>query len=128
MTDSRLIIYVDDDEDDRELFKDSFGKVDGFELVVLNGGRDFYEFLRTNNLPISLVVLDINMPEISGLQILEDLKTSFSYNNVPIIMFSTARNFVQTKFITDLGSDLIVKPSSFGEMNTVIEKLLTYAK
>ncbi|MGB8194971.1 MAG: response regulator [Chitinophagaceae bacterium] len=128
MSKSRLIIYVDDDEDDRELFRDSFGEIDGYQLVILNSGRDFFEYMRTNNDPVGLVVLDINMPEISGLQILEDLKSSFSYRSIPVVMFSTARNFVQTKFITDLGSDLIVKPSSFDEMKNVMQKLIAHAK
>lgn len=128
MNESRLIIYVDDDEDDRELFRDTFGEPENFRLVTLNGGREFYEFLRTNNESVGLIVLDINMPEISGLQILEDLKTSNSYKNTPVIMFSTARNFVQTKFITDFGSELIVKPSSFGEMKNVMGRLLSYAQ
>src|SRR4029078_7974223 len=79
---SKLILLGEDDIDDEELLKELFSSVDGsFEPTFINNGRQIIEHLDAlpgNQLPC-LLILDYNMPELNGADILENLGTKPRY-------------------------------------------------
>jgi CheY-like chemotaxis protein len=79
---SKFILLGEDDIDDEELLKELFSSVDSsFALTFINNGRHLVEHLDTlsdNQLPC-LLILDYNMPELNGADILENLKTRSRY-------------------------------------------------
>ena len=71
----KRVLIVDDEEDltwtlARKLSKDQ----DKFQLITVNSGREAKEVL--SQLPVDLVITDVRMPEVSGLELLEEIKNN----------------------------------------------------
>ena len=127
MSGRKFILYVDDDLDDLALLEDSFKGMDEYQLVCLKNGIDLFKFLDlvTN---VSLIILDINMPELNGIDILLELKTIEKYRQIPVVMLCTARNPKENLTVRGLGSAIILKPTSYTETLTLANRLLEYCK
>jgi CheY-like chemotaxis protein len=126
MDTGRVIVYVDDDPDDREFLKETFADIGAYELLTMENGQLLYDYLATDASSVCLIVLDINMPRISGLDILQYLKENASYKHIPVVMFTTGRSYAQARFITELGSDIITKPSTSSEIKKIANRLIEY--
>src|SRR5258705_7007951 len=111
------ILAVDDERDVQTLFEQRFrkeiknGKV---ELVFVNSGNEAIDYLNDNDHKDLLVLSDINMPGMSGLELLQKIKQKFE-NPSPVVMMITAygdeNNYNQAmKFGAD---DFLTKPVDF---------------
>ncbi|MBM3152319.1 MAG: response regulator [Chloroflexi bacterium] len=70
-----------------------------------------------------LLVLDINMPEVSGLEMLEFLRSRTGLRDIPVVMLSTESSDVQVDRALALGADAYVtKPVSPEELDAAIKK------
>ncbi|HEX2608738.1 MAG TPA: response regulator [Flavisolibacter sp.] len=128
MNSQQFVCYVDDDEDDRHLLREAFQAYPQYDLRLFEKSEQLFEFLKQGHHHTSLIILDINLPIVSGLDILENLKKHALYKPIPTVMFSTARNYAQTRFVTELGSDIVVKPTSYTGVQSVLTKLLSYCR
>ena len=127
---SKSIILGEDDIDDEELLKELFSSVDDtFELTFINNGRlviEHLDSLSDNALPC-LLILDYNMPELNGADILENLKTRQRYADIPKIIWSTSGTETYRKKCLDLGAnDYIIKPSRVSELVQAIKYMISY--
>lgn len=127
MSNRKFILYVDDDLDDLALLEDSFKGVNDYQLVCLKNGTDLFKFLDLVS-KVSLIILDINMPDMNGVDILLELKTIEKYRQIPVVMLSTARNPKENLTVRGLGSAIILKPTSYTEALTLANRLLEYCK
>lgn len=109
------IYCVEDDENIRDLLVYAL-KNNGFEAKGFNDAKVFFEQIE-KALP-NLILLDIMLPDIDGISILNMLKAESSTKDIPIILI-TAKSSEYDKVIgLDLGADdYIVKP--FGIMETI---------
>jgi DNA-binding response OmpR family regulator len=72
-----------------------------------------------------LMILDINMPEVSGLDLLEYIRLRPEWNNMPVIMLSTEAADVTVDKAIKLGADgYVTKPVTIEELERVIESAL----
>jgi DNA-binding LytR/AlgR family response regulator len=112
-------LIVDDEEPARELIKLHLAELDGFEVVAsLGNGIDAFAYLQ--NYPIDLAFLDINMPRLSGLELLRSLKTS------PKVILTTAyREYGAEAYELDV-FDYLVKPITQERFMKAIAKFLHY--
>ena len=127
---SKFILLGEDDIDDEELLKELFSSVDNsFELTFINNGRRIIEYLDAlpdNELPC-LLILDYNMPELNGADILENLKTKPRYAEIPKIIWSTSKTETYRKKCLDLGAqEYIIKPSRVSELVQAITYMISY--
>ena len=127
---SKFILFGEDDLDDEELLKELFSSVDdSFKLTFINNGRLLIEYLDTlsdNQLPC-LLILDYNMPELNGADILENLKTRDRYADIPKIIWSTSGTETYRKKCLDLGAaDYVIKPSRVSELVQAIKYMISY--
>lgn len=127
---SKFILLGEDDIDDEELLKELFSSVDdSFELTFINNGRQLIERLDTfpeSQLPC-LLILDYNMPELNGADILENLKTKERYASIPKIIWSTSGTETYRKKCLELGAqDYLIKPSRVTELVQAIQYMLSY--
>jgi CheY-like chemotaxis protein len=120
----RKILLVDDDANIRKLAKMSLERVGGWDVQVVAGGQEALDSL-CGLLP-DLIILDVMMPGLDGLAVLERLKGNPSTAAVPVILM-TAK--VQSQQISDskaLGAvGLIEKP--FDPLN-LHEEILAFFK
>jgi CheY-like chemotaxis protein/signal transduction histidine kinase len=116
--DDRLILVVEDDATFSRLMTDLAHEA-GFKAVQVNRGEAALEFIRTH--PISAVLLDIKLPDISGLSILERLKADPATRHIPIHVISGA-NCVQNALT--LGAiGYLQKPAQADELKTIFRRI-----
>lgn len=102
------ILIVDDDQDIREIVKYNLEK-EGYSTSQAENGEIALELMEAN-LP-DLVLLDVMMPKLDGIQTCEAIKSNFKYQDV-IICFLTARaeDYSQIAGLEAGGDDYITKP------------------
>lgn len=122
---NRRILLADDDADDRELFQEIFGMIDGEALLhMVENGMEVIQLLDSmppgSDIP-DLIILDQNMPKMNGKQTLQWLKTSDRYAHIPVIIFSTYSDDRLIRECSQLGASLVItKPSSFDEYQKMV--------
>ncbi len=79
-------ILVVDDQANTRTFLATLLKRQGYSVVTVENGLQALETLR--NTPFDLMLLDINMPEMDGYQVLQRLKTDETLQNIPVIVIS----------------------------------------
>lgn len=80
------ILIVDDDKTTRKLLS-FYLKGNGFEVVTAENGLDAIEKLGLDN--INLVMTDLNMPYMDGIELVKTLKADPNFLHIPIIMVTT---------------------------------------
>ena len=110
------IFLVDDDDDDRFFIREALEKiVTQIKVLEFANGPDFlHKIMQAGvDLSASLVLLDINMPMMSGLEVISKLKSYQKFEDLSILVVSTATH---PKVIEDSiaagASGYFVKPSS----------------
>jgi CheY-like chemotaxis protein len=122
------ILVIDDDEDDRFLIKDAFRAVsEDFILEFLSDGIDIVKNIESQTICPDLILLDLNMPKISGLEVLRNIRNSDKYSCKPVVIFSTSsnQNDINQAYKTGANSYLI-KPSSHQELTEVIKNVWAF--
>lgn len=88
----KIILYADDDVDDQELFKEAFHRIDAaIDIRIASGGEECLTLLSSltdQELP-SLIVLDYNMPDLTGLEVVERLCSDKRYQYIPKVIDRT---------------------------------------
>ncbi len=83
----------------------------GFEVVQAANGREALETMDREGLAFSLVLLDWNMPEISGIEVLEKLRSRSELNGVRMVMVTTETEIEQMARALEAGADeYVMKP------------------
>jgi CheY-like chemotaxis protein len=120
------LIFVDDDQDDRDLIQDSLLALGAESFLVLDGGQALFTYLNSLNggpLPDG-IVLDHNMPEMSGAQILQKLKKSEHYQKIPVYILTTSsRDDLKQQCIDEGAAGFYTKPNSIVELNSILNEL-----
>ncbi|PSL46566.1 CheY-like chemotaxis protein [Chitinophaga niastensis] len=126
----QIIVAEDDPEDvfimqmmSKELsFSDTIHFVKDGVYVL-----DYLEGLHENQMPM-LIILDLNMPRLSGTQTLEALKQDERYKNIPVIIYSTFLNEIQMKACMKLGAKAyIIKPNTYEEGLKTMQQFHDYS-
>lgn len=130
-TSQKYLLYADDDADDQEIMSEMIAGVDAsMEVVGLSDGREVLEFLRS--LPEKaaypcLIILDLNMPQLDGLQTLRKLKSDPELKNIAVVMFSTSDQRRDKDESLNFGAeDFITKPVRTEELARVTSKFNDY--
>ena len=90
-------------------------KENGYEVVAIPGGEHLFEHLAAE--PFDLLLLDIMMPKVDGLQLLQRVKTDPQYQDLPVLMISSMPPEEATIRSLGLGaSDFIAKPFRVREL------------
>lgn len=120
MKKKQCILIVDDDADDREIMRDAFvSSSDDFEFHSLESGDKLIEYLQKdrNGVQTSLIMLDLNMPGKDGRETLKELKSSSSYQHIPVIVFTTSSSNRDRQMVYDLGANCFIsKPDTFSKL------------
>lgn len=128
----RFILFGEDDLDEEEFLKEIFFSLDSsFSLHFVNNGRKLIADLeqKPDHLLPSLIVLDYNMPELNGAEILKALKKNNRYDTIPKIVWSTSGSDVYKKQCFDSGAkDYVIKPSNIKELEGIARHLLSFCK
>ncbi len=118
---SKKILIIDDEQGIRESLKLILG--DDYELILTDNGASALEIL-ANDTSIGLVLLDIKMPQINGLDLLQAIKDKYADLNV--IMVTGYKSVDTAAEATSRGAaGYIVKPFDSAEILETAQKYIT---
>ncbi len=125
---TNLIVFADDDADDRLLLQEAFEENNlKCTLYFVEDGVELLDYLEQNSTIPSLILLDINMPRKDGKQILQEIKSNTKWRHIPVIMFTTSKSPEDIRKCYDLGANsFIIKPSSFENLLSVTHTIGEY--
>jgi diguanylate cyclase (GGDEF)-like protein/PAS domain S-box-containing protein len=107
---SRILI-VDDNELNRDMLARRLERK-GYEIALADGARELMQ--RISEGSIDIVLLDIEMPEISGLEALKTIRQTYSQIELPVIMVTAKNQSEDIVKALDLGAnDYVTKPIDF---------------
>jgi len=116
------VLVVEDEFDIAELLRHVFTK-EGFQVGVARDGLTALEALRRQ--PPDLVVLDWMLPELSGIDVLKEIRTRPETRRVPVILLTARREEIDRVLGLELGADdYVTKPFSTRELVLRIRGLL----
>ncbi|HEV3326997.1 MAG TPA: response regulator [Puia sp.] len=116
---SRLIFIVDDDPDDRQIILDAFlEKSPQIDYVFIENAENLLQILYSSDAEFpALILLDLNMPGMLGLQALKEIRNNKKFSQIPIIVLTTSTLHQDRKASYELGAACFLrKPDSFGEL------------
>ncbi len=130
------IVLVEDNRHDVELILDNFRELsinrsifpvkDGKEAVDLFFGTDGPLIGNERLLP-KLILLDLKLPKVSGLEVLKRLKTDERTKNIPVVVFTSSNELNDRVESYLLGANsYIVKPLDADEFRDYIGRIVTY--
>ena len=123
------ILIVEDEPTHLQLFRRSVTRLglDG-EVMQSDNGKDAIEIIRdycsTHSASQLLVFLDLNIPIMNGIQMLERLRSDSTTKDVKVIMLSTSDEENEMKQCKSLGClDYMVKPVGYKQIGEVLERI-----
>jgi CheY-like chemotaxis protein len=126
------ILLAEDDNDDVELLMNFIRELpESPEVVVLNKGDkviSFFENLSENRFP-RLIILDYNLPTVSGYEILSALSEVKKFRSIPKIVWSTSgSSHFETQCLAKGAAAYFVKPADLSGYQLFVQKLQQFLR
>jgi len=123
----KKVWIVDDDEDMTRAVRLML-KMMGYETSAFFNARTAAQALNGQAHP-DLLILDINMPEVTGLDLLEFMRRRDALKNIPVVMLSTEASDVMIDRANSLGADAYVsKPVTIEELERAMDSAFNKRK
>ena len=110
------ILVVDDEAMARKLLKD-FLEVKGYDVITASGGKEALEKIKEGP---DIVLLDIMMPDMHGMEVLDKIKET-SPSTVVIMVTALAENALGVESIKRGAFDFVTKPIDLKHLEFLIE-------
>ena len=126
----KTIFLIDDDSDDREIFEEALLSLNiGVKYEEAKNGAEAWGKLNSDTFKKpDLIFLDLNMPIMDGRQLLKHIKHDQSFNNIPVIIYTTSSNEVDKNFAMQNNSLFMTKQYSMdllrADLKETIKKFL----
>lgn len=126
------VIIIEDDVDDREMLKDVFRKLNyENEIMYFEDGEKALEYLLSMSIKPFLILSDINMPRLNGMELREKIYNNEQLNLrcIPYLFLTTAAEQpLVIKAYSQSVQGFFVKPSSFNGIEKLISNIMNYWK
>lgn len=126
------IIIIEDDSDDQENLADIFKELNySNELIFFSDSTLALEYLTDTEIEPFLVLSDINMPKLNGMELREKIHNNedLRMKSIPYLFFSTR---AEQQHVIDAYSRSIqgffIKPNSYDRLKEIIVKIVEYWK
>lgn len=114
------ILVVDDDDAIADLIKDVLGQ-QGHACALASSGAKALELIGKS--PFDLVILDRNMPEMGGIQVLKTIRASKAHAGLKVIICTAAEMMSQVDEAFSAGAtDYIVKPLDMAKLKAKVAR------
>jgi CheY-like chemotaxis protein len=127
---SMTVLLAEDDLDDQELLEEAFNEVrPGILLLSFSSGKKFIQTLESLGYLPDMIIVDYNIPEMNGAEILQHLKLRSEYDQMAKIVWSTSNSPFYKNTCMDLGATAyFVKPSTLAGLTELARTILTFVK
>lgn len=123
-----LVLYADDDADDRELVGEAFEEFSSVvELITFEEGGALLQYLE-RLAPLQpkpcLIILDVNMHGLDGKQTLRCLRAMSEYAEVPAVLFTTSTLPSEEAFANSHNAGFVTKPLHGAQIHKIVDQLI----
>lgn len=126
---SKIILYAEDDPDDRTLFSATIKEVNPeYKIICVDNGKKAIQKLDelcSRGVEPCLVILDMNMPIMNGRETLEAIKKNKHWQHLPVAIFTTSSTTLYTDLIKKYHLPVVRKPDRFKSMVDEVGQLLS---
>ncbi len=137
MSKEKVIILIEDDPDHAELITDVLCDDDiERDIILVRDGEEAIDYFQEFSVKcngqaikdiIKMIILDLNLPKVSGMDVLKYLKKSSKYSPVPVIILSTSSDKKTIDEAYKNGANgYVAKPASYKEFVDKLERLKEY--
>ena len=117
------VLIVEDSRGTREMLAAAVSLVEGVEVHTANSGFDALKILPRHK--FSLIITDINMPDISGLELINFVKKNPHYRDTPLVVVTTEGRDQDRQRGMELGaSEYVVKPFEPARIEALVRQYL----
>jgi CheY-like chemotaxis protein len=113
---TRTILVAEDSEVTRTLVTGILSNL-GYRIIQAEDGQQAWEMLQ--NYRVDLLMTDIQMPRMSGLELLESVRADPALEDIPVIMLSTLGSAADKEYAMRLGADAYLVKLDFREKELV---------
>lgn len=97
------------------------------KIVEANNGEEALTILKVNEVVPDLIILDLNMPKVSGIEFLRILKADEQLKYIPAVILTTSNNRSDVLECYDIGiAGYLLKPLKYDDYKERIIKLVEY--
>jgi len=122
------ILYVDDDDDDLQLFEEAIKEIDSSIVCLLkSAGKEALELLENGLLP-DLIFLDVNMPEMDGVTCLAKIRENERFCDLKVILLSVSPYTINKERVRSFSADFLTKPTNYEDLLKVLKRVLLNVK
>ena len=126
---SYTILYAEDDHEDLKIISEAFEKyTEHLKVEHACNGKEALQLLDRmcdNASAPCLIILDINMPTMDGIETLLQIRKVKEYRQIPVVLFSTSSNHLEKRTAESMGAHLITKPARYFEMQKLVEQFVS---
>ena len=128
MSKSLNILLIEDDAIEVMKFYRVLKKLEfNHQIIEATNGEQALDILNKKEIVPDIIILDLNMPKLNGIEFLNILKTDDALKFIPAIMLTTSNNHKDVMECYKIGiAGYILKPLKYEEYVDRIAKLLTY--
>ena len=120
------ILVVDDSPTIRRMVRTALGSLADVTFAEAGSGLQAIEILAVQ--PVQAVLLDLNMPDMHGLDVLKFLRTHQRYRELPVLILTTRTDDTSRDAALEAGATAyMTKPFSPGDLAASVKELLTSA-
>lgn len=120
------VLIVEDSKATRELLAATLSGVEGVEVVLAVNGFDALKVLPRHR--FALIITDVNMPDINGLELINFVKKNPQYKETPLFVVTTEGRAQDREKGLKLGaSEYVVKPFEPEHLVTLVRRYLSLA-
>jgi len=123
MSKTKKIHICEDNEKNLELFKAVLGTIPNLSILTSMTGEECLQQMKTN--PVDVIILDIQLPDMSGIDVCRELRKEGIHKNTPIIaVTSFAMKGDEGRILEAKFTDYVSKPILIKEFRAMILKYL----
>lgn len=118
---NKPILLIDDEEDIKKLMSNYLikSRIEEERIITASDGREALS--KIQNQEFGLIIVDIIMPKMNGLQLIKEIKSRKKYKDIPVLIISGSIDAENVKSAIAMGvSNIIVKPFTY---NIFLEKI-----
>lgn len=125
----KQILIAEDNLADLELIKAGFQEIDLYaEITIVKDGQELLNFFKKDEIEnLGLVLLDLNLPKVDGMDILERFYTDDILKKIPIVVFTSSNDYDKIIRCYEYGANACIKkPENIAEFSKIIRAITNF--
>lgn len=120
-------LLVEDNPDDEQLILRALKNSGVTDVDVARNGREAVDYLLATKVPPRLILLDLKLPKMGGLEVLQALRLDNKTRMIPVVVFTSSIEKTDVLTSYDLGANSYIrKPVDYKELNETVRLIVSY--